>query len=656
MRSFFLTLAVMLSAMPARADEPFPPGLEPLVVSLISSPELPEGWTLGRASIGATAIEIGLNASAVEREVVVLRRLGAAPAPGEAALGESRRFTIAVRPADAPREPAERLARQIITRDDGTTALPVASGDAPDGHVSAKERSIDRILRTIRWIALAALAVAVLRRVGRRQLLITTLVTIFAALVRFTVPTPGPVHSNGHGVAEMRGLVGAPGHDDFSAEADRYGGAHGQFAREALRPFQGSARAVFTLHGLASSLSVGLLFALALALGLTEGASLAAAAALALWPAHVQLGVSESAMVLAGLWMLVGTVAALAFVRADRGESRLAWLSALAFAMSAEQGVTTLALPAAGLLLVLSVAPRVVMGRWRMWLGPALLLGAVMVRHAWLLAPVFAETQRRRPGTLELPHGLALLKRLLLFDGALGVGFALIAAVALALALKRRPRLTLPLLVVVIVALLPGLYVGASLTDRLRYQTVPLSLAALFIALALDGADRLRTGLAAIGVLIVLLPGLRALARSPLLDVAAHAQVARAALPEAFQLKLPPRRMGARGEVIAEFPEYLLSSHRIDYAASNDARADHCFVYLGPACWSFTEEELSSPDTTRVLLDGLPIRSECRALVPGEGLLKDPRAQLARVEVPWRKAEFHRIPAERPLVGFVPCR
>lgn len=640
---------MILAASWEALAQPLPPGLEARVSALTQGVVLPAPWSVAEASIEPTCVRIKLDGPS--RASVVLRRTSAEDPSGRA-LGHTRSFSLWLVPPDGPLEAATALRSVIEARDDGTFFGAIRSPQGADAPANALDRGPpDTYRRLLAWLGAIVLAGIVLRATGRRTWLAALLVFSTALAIRWSLPEKAPLHANGHGIAELRGLAGFPGFDAFEPETDRYGGAHRELVRGLLSPVFGHGTEALWLQGLFGALGVLAVFALALVLLESLSAATGAGLVAAALPAHAWLSVTESPMPLAGALWLFGAASLVSALRARGGRVHLlAWLASACLSLSGELAVTTLALPISAFALCLGLPFEAWRARWKALVGPFVALVASMVLHVSALAPIFAETRSRRSGEFagsldRLLHGGLLLSSLEL------TGVLVLAALAgLWIAGRRSLRITSALIVSTLIALIPGLIVNVALTDRLRYQTVPLMPLAVLAGFAFVSLDRVRAGaiaLASIGSLLVL--------RSVPLEVQAYRLIRTAPLPEYAEVHVPQRRLGAGGSVIAEFPEYLL---RIGTVVPRPATGpgERCYTWIGPACWSFTRAEVEASEPERSpRFDGQPIRRECGEFVSGLDPL-DSRSISIAATVPWRDDEFHRIVAERPRLGLFPCR
>lgn len=335
--------------------------------------------------------------------------------------------------------------------------------------------------------------------------------------------------------------------------------------------------------------------------------------------------------------------------------------ASIAWAIAAELRVITVALPLAGLAFVILAAraseTAPTSGALRRAAVPlaiaigALIVVATLASHASVLEAALADGASRPP--------VDWLRRAtaknILFDPELSavvlVPFALLGAALLWRAGERRVVIACAVAVALLVP--PSLFVCACRTDAIRYQ----SEAHLFLFVAMAGLAPARWASAnARDRLWLAAPALLALASVPgLLDLTApdlHERAYAIATEQAPRrpvvIVVPPREMRDELEVRSDFPDYAVGASVTNALPEN---RDACAVWIGPACWSFTNEEVEAGSPARQL----DFRNECRELLGGAEATRAALARLVPVEVPHRGEEFHRIPAPRPRLGFAPC-
>jgi hypothetical protein len=665
-----LVLAVLAAPAPASAA-PIAPGMEHVVGRLVGAAELRDGWKTGSIRITPASIEVVLDGPSQQQALVVLRAPGDVDERGER-LGSTKSFEARlIARDDAPKPSARLLLQQIGERDDGTffaqvDALAATIPELKDADATSRPTQarvlgpLDDARRALSYLALlallAGLALTAKERPRRRIALIGGLF-VLALAVRLVVPHRAPMHSNGHGIAELRGLAGSTGFGAFIPETDRYGVAQRQVVRALIGPFHGGANAALLASAVFGALGAVALFALAMLLFSSVSGALAAALLYALSPAQAWLSVSESPMALAGLLFLLGLAAAVAALEADLSPRRahaLAFVAMLALGNASELAVTTLAMPVAGLLfLLVACSDRLHFQSFRRFAAPLAVLAVTVGLHLYALGPVLAEARRQRgqEAPLALRHFLGPGN--LLANLPLTAGLGLFALAGLLVMLRGHRRVALGIVLGTAILLFSGAFVLASLTDELRYQVAGMLL--IFLAPAgLGLLPRFASAVALAAVAAASLPGLLFVRAHPPLEAVAYEAVARAAaaLPAEVVVKLAPRRMG---RVIAEFPEFLLQpEHRLTIDEAGPPGAA-CYVYVGPACWSFTPDEVRDGVPARAPhFAGEPIRPDCSKLVNGVESA-GPGVFAGSSEVPWRDGEFHRIVARRPAVGLFPC-
>jgi hypothetical protein len=282
---------------------------------------------------------------------------------------------------------------------------------------------------------------------------------------------------------------------------------------------------------------------------------------------------------------------------------------------------------------------------WRRLAGPCGLVLAAVALQVDALSPVFAETSLRRAG-----EGAGSLDKLLhggLLASTPELAWAFLAAVIVGLVVGARAhgRRTGAILLGVVVAFAASVWVNVALTDRVRYQAVPMLPLAVIAGLAWHRWK------AAIPLAAAALAwSTWTLAAHPTLEQTAWRRVREAKWPENAVVHVPARRLGPKGAVIAEFPEYALPRGAQVVPHPPTGPGEGCYVWLGTACASFVAGE----DVSKMpFFEGDPIRPECveyAAHVDGSAVAS------MRAAVPWRNDEFHRVVTDRPVVGLSPCR
>lgn len=662
----------LLWASTAQAQNPvYPPGLEARVGALVFRGD---GPPLGpHVEVSGASIE-------GDRVVVRLSRGGPITLGDREArfplerVTETPSFGVWIpRGADArTRAAASALGERVSARDDGSVraerprvggpAPPERPAESPPGHGWA-------------WLLLLALGgglIAIERRhalpvEGRERVALFAIFALALGL-RLALPTWAPLHANEHGIAELRGLVT----EDFSVDAMPYGGAHARLFRAALLPLGLGADAALALAALFGALAVVLLHRVAAQLVYGPVGPAIAALALALHPAHVRLSLSEDPRPISGALLLLGVLAGLLARRASRRSGRAlgVLVAGLAWALALELRVITAALPIAGIVFVIVAGPEPTPDRAprSRGLDLAAAMGAVaaVLWALWQHRPVLEAAL----GSAGERHGVSIPSRLLeprmnlLLDPEL-TSVALLPAAAIGAALlwrSGRRRAVLAALAGFAILLPPSLFVTACRTDLIRYQ----SESAFFLfALTAGLAPRLwpatpiaqRAAWAAVMALLALAaPGLAAL-RAPDLHAQASAVVRRQAPAPPVTIRVAPREMPRERKVRSDFPDYLVASpervRRLTAERLAPPVDGPCVVWVGPACWSFTDEEArrGAPRIGR-----WPFRAECVEMLGGAAAARAALAELTPVTVPRRDREFHRVLAERPRIGFARCQ
>lgn len=687
-----------------------PPGLEREVGALVlpgaGEPDLGGGVEVGEVAILPDRIEVRLR----REERAVARVWLAPPEATLEAERAGRTASHAIWIADGTGTPGAReavaaLVARVASRDDGEfweRALSLGPPDEEATRAPPDAASRDWLARTDAprhaacWLALAALLIFLARRDpallsprSRAQRLALAGILALGLALRLTLPSWAPLHANEHGIDELRALAGATSPSDEDAAA-RYGDAYPMLVRALLSPLGVAPDAVLVLAAIAGVIAIALLHRVAARLfpGRPWAPALVALA-LAVHPAHVRLSLSESPRPLAGALLLLGVLLGLRALAAQ-GSVRVAAIggAAIALAIASELRVITLALPIAGALFVAAAAwgsarARLDRRAVRAAIAGAALVALTGVRHVVALRPILDDASDRSAG-LELARRLTESDTDALLDPGLTAPLLMPLAALGALFLWRsgRRRAVVACALALVVLVPPSLVVCACRTDAIRYQSeahffVVLALAGLAprglaIALArvarpsrLVGAwARSAWGVAPALLVLSALPGLADVA-SP--DVHAQAiAIARATARSGSVpavVVVPPREMREDRRVRSSFPDYLFVTTRAASAPrvarglpveAGERGRDRCAIWIGPACWSFTHDEIAAERSGVALAPG-PMRRECVELLGGPEAAGDALAGLEPVSVPHRDREFHRIPAARPRLGLAPC-
>lgn len=460
---------------------------------------------------------------------------------------------------------------------------------------------------------------------------------LLALVLRLSLPAWAPLHANDHGIAELHELV-APGAQ--GAAISEYGQGWADFVGAARLPLGGGADFVLALGAGLGAAAVGLLFALGRAAGLAAPAAAVAAFALAVHPAHVRLSLSESPRPLAGALLLLGIAAGLRAVRSQGAVHHAAVLAAAAaWALALELRVTTAVLPLVGAAFVLVVAGLGPLRRpgWSVGLGVAL-VGLAAWGHAPILLDAFGDASARPPGPAWDNRLLSSHHSLLRYPLLTGAAVLPLAGLGV-LNGRRHLRLVAACLGAVAVLLPLSLSVIACRTDVIRYQSTANLFVFLLVGVAVSGAWPVRKALVAATLLLATsAPGLIDIARP---DV--HEQAfALARTGGAARVLAAPATMPEAPRIRTHYPVYVARPGAAD-----------CAVWIGPSCWSFTEQEVAAEDWFDS--DFGPMRGECVELLGGTTAAAAALPGLVAATVPHRDQEFHAIPAESPRVGYAPC-
>lgn len=675
-------IALLLLAPAVAWTRPLPPGLEPEVMRLAAGRDdapLPPGWTIRGLSIGANAVEIVLRRG--DHELPIALRAKDAAGAGTR-LGETASFAAWL-PDDTDAEDriaAEALLARVRANDAGTFwaradelgagserarpdagPAPTVEAPAPPTDDSVQEARtlgwVDDTRRVATWaLLLAAVAYVLARMVRLRQAAAPALIFVLALALRLGLPPHAPIHTNDHGIAELRGLVSTGASATRPVESDRYGVAFRQAIRIMTAPFGGTAAAVLRTNALLGALATLPMAAAGALLFQTPFAGLVAAFAVALAPTLVVLSPTESAMPLAMLLFLLGVAGGLVAIDPSRPRplrTAAGLLAGAALANASELGVTTLLFPLAALLVLAASPHRRGLVSLRIMGVPGVVVLVAVGLHALALSDVLAFAAETRRQDLSLLQKL-LSPNLLLRDPRL-VSPALLPLFGLGVAVlawQRRFALAAGLVASFGILLFSGLIVLAARSDAIRYQGP----AQLVLMLGLGALVTLRRPapmtVALVGVLAATsLPGLEA-ARRRSLDAAAYERVSSFDDAGSLVVRVARHRMG---EVLADFPEYAIGSKSgriqvLELPAFPEGDDRSCRAWLGPACYRFTEEEVRTDVLTRApRLGGCALRPECAPLSAGVP------ADAEVAEVPWIDREFFVVSCARPIVGLFPC-
>jgi hypothetical protein len=678
----------------AQAENPvYPPGLESQVGALVfrgDGEPLGPRVEVGDARIEGDRIEVELRDGEATVGLVWLTHHDARMQATE--VGATPSFTVwladgAGRPGVS--EAAAALRARVASRDDGSLRGVAGTPTATGIRSAPRTLSVSPWRRGALWLSLLGLFVFLAIRERKlflpaalaERVALLALVALAIAL-RLGLPSWAPLHANEHGIAELRALSGAD-LDPHSLGGLLFGGAYLDLVRALLAPFGVAPDLVLALGALFSGLAVLLLHRVVAQLVRGPWGPALAALGLALHPTHVRLSLSESPRPLAGALLLLGILCGLCARKATSSATRAAAIVAasIAWSLAAELRVITVVLPVVGLAFVILAGrtegrAQKVEGSRRaaVPVGVAILFGT-LASHLSVLGAALADGASRPP--VDWLHRAT--ESNVLFDPELSaltlVPFALAGAALLFWAGERRVAIACALAVALLTP--PSLFVCACRTDAIRYQ----SEAHLFLFVASAGLAPTRWALASrlgaswipanlvavasslrarlwlavpVGLVAASLPGLLALTRPDLQERAYQMARQRAPGPPVV-IVVPPREMRGDRRVRSDFPDYAISSG----AGSSPGRTvdalpenrDACAVWIGPACWSFTDDEVRSGAAERQR----DFRDECRELLGGGEATRAALSQLTPVAVPHRDREFQRIPAEHPRLGFAPC-
>ncbi len=673
----------------AATPQPLPPGLERSIPGLIGEDPLPGGCVIPGTRIESYAVQIRIQCGS---DSGVLRLVLKDAANEDEAILTSRSFSIEVAPQSpsSVKEAARQVASRVAARDDGQfldkagtlrALIAKTEGDAASIVQARPLGPLDSVRRAALWAVLLFLLVrmsAAFVRGGfavRKDLLwVGALFTLLATAlaVRFIVPPWGPLHANGHGIAELRGLASPTRLWRIPAETNRYGPAYREIVLAAMSPWRGGAQSALGFSAVASAACVIPLALLTAALIGSRLAGLVAALGLAAHPIHIALAGTESAMPLAGLLFLVGLAAVAGVPQTQSPVDRrsLYWIGSLALAAAAELGVTTLAFPVAALLIGVAVLRRSDAREWRLWLPPLLVLAACLLLHLYAVTPILHDARVTRGRDIIASLRAFRGSRDALFDSTLTARTLVpLAVFGMGVLLLRRPALAVTLALGSGLLLAAGATVNACRSDAIRYQAdahLLLFVAASATLLLFPARPVWRAAGAFALAAVLVLPargtgsiGWKSI-RAPLIEQAAYHLIERAApgLPASVMIHLPRRRM-SDNQVITDFPEFVLRrrGRTIDTDESvPDQAAPGCLVWLGPSCYSFTDADVDRHLPEKAVKVGdAPLRKECEDLV--SHIDDSPSGVIAAdmLPVPYRESEFHHVPPYM-LVGLFSCK
>ena len=655
-----------------------------MVYGETSSRELAPGWRIGSISILADRIEVTLNGPSDTPTVVFA--LGEAQSPG-AVLGRTRSFTVWLEEpsSEESRHVARNLFADVDNRDDGRMlrlVQPSASGSVRKA--SPGQTNVDALFRAFRWGALLVfLAIGLKQAIAARGLPSATVwIALFglfgvALALRLWVPAWAPLHANSHGIDEIRGLAGHPHVYGAFTEVDLYSTAWRQWIRALIAPFGGQTSAVLAATATLGALSV-------IALGLAARVAFdswavagLAGIAVALHPSHVVLSLSESPWVGAMLlWSVAVTTGAMALSENTNRRTPWIWATALSLAAAAELRMFTLALPASALIVLAGVSGWRRLTRSDVFHVAAgtVVVAVVSMFHLRALLPMIEVGPQRLAG-FNTPLALFFSPNNILAHAELApLGLVVLAGLAFVLMLVfRELRKAGALLSAYAVLAIPGFTVIACRTDMIRYQTPVQFVLILMVATGVEALCRrieapFQKAAWVFVVSVVGLtswPGLTAASRRSF-DERSFELVAdiHDALPRKLVVFVPPHKMGD-GRVWSDFPAYLLRERGVDVevreisaeSSRSAKRPEVCYAYIAPDCYEFTEEEIAAGEPgKRFSFAGERVRRDCEPLAR----LISPDAVHATetatiVDVPWRDRLFHRVVAERALVGLFAC-
>jgi len=683
-RGFLLCLALtagVITPAPAHSAPPcsegyvIKPGREGDVLALIAplgpGSVVGKGWKVGDIRIQQSRVEYALIRGE-EEQVLVLHPPTARLSSEKVA--QSPSFSIGWRsgasPGVAPGVPPAILevAQRVQANDSGKfwrTCAVQGQVRAGPGWLLQANRALLLLM-----VLLAAFSARdlwrVVRPLGRGYWLAMLALFTVALLLRALLPPHAPLHTNTHGIREMRELIS--GHDALIPylEVGQYGLAKQALLAPLAALLGGTARALFWLNiTLGSLTSVALGTASAL-LTRSRLAGLLAALIFACLPAHVRLSASESGLVAYNLLLAVGLALAHAAVRQGRVRLYLLWAALAGF--TAQLHLVALAAPVIILAAALfSPAPER-RGR-RRWLGVAAATALALVvslPHAMRMFGRYWEAGQGK-GTLVSLEVWSSASNLLLNPRVTPILLTVGCLAGLLLWGRRHPAAALACGVMLAGLSWAAMLVCACLSDAIRYQTthlmlmVPLAAHALrCLAGPLRAGSHLRPVLAGVACLAMLgsaLPGLRLISRPDNEDLEyAFIRQAVSTLPDRATLVLLDQRLADR-RVLTDFPDFLLQEQGKQWRVIRQGDVERrgpgsrgpLILYHGLTCYSFTDQEVrrGAPGPGK-------IRPECHRFRQRHGLraLAEERFPTRRPRWSPRHRAFHQLPADTITLGF----
>ena len=467
-----------------------------------------------------------------------------------------------------------------------------------------------------------------------RVLLVVVVLTGLGVRIAFA---PGaPIHTNAHGISDVRALV--------MPESGLYGGEElfGQLYPLIMRTLLGiigeTEDNLYLLNQVFGALCIAAVYGLARGLLFSQAASLLAALLLALHPAHVWLSASESCFVLFELLLLTGlTLVVLAFRRTS---AALLWTSALLLTLAASlRALTAVAVPL-GVVFALVAARQAPAGAARKLrdhlVAAGVGLGAVLALHCSGIEWVFAHTGA---ATAQLLEGLSGHRNILADATLTPPVLPVFALVGFVILLWRRRADALLLGASFALVYPTSLLVNACRTNGVRYQTpahwvLYLAAGALFSGELLGrlSPKHRKPAIAAVVLSVVFCSGwgLFRFAEQNL-EIAEHRFIKTTVLelPKHAAIRVPALD-DSTGAIKPNFPDYLTDS---PVAISDSPSGPGEVIYLGLACW-WDMSHVSEAEAAKYT-DGL--RKKCR------------RACGSRKRIPIRETA---LPASLPEGGY----
>lgn len=489
------------------------------------------------------------------------------------------------------------------------------------------------------------------------------------AALRFAAGPRAPVHNNGHGVRELRGLLFL---ESPEQKEIKYGRTYITLMGGLAGAAGGTDNAVFILNEIFGSLAILCMYMLARALLQSEAAALCAAAAFCFSPALVWLSGSESPASMHLFFALAGF--AFTAVAARHRNVPLLWLACIFICLAASMRMLTiLAAPAAALIFMFSsffppACPRQAgvdnrsdpFSHKTFQKHLLLCLGMIIlwiVFHWLSLDPENAGKGFARFSPVTFLYNMRTYN--ILFDPTLTpVCLPAFAAAGFLVVLWKRPLLALTMATLFVLLVPVSFTTMADRTDFVRYQPQAYWLYFLFTGVFTDYLIKLprprwAAFAAAVSIPIAMglfsIPGLRFLA-SGNEEIAEYHFLARTAseFKPGSRIALPSGRQAGNGRLSSEFPDYLGKFQILRAGARSDG--SDVIYYLGLDCYRYDDIMEMKQKSAR---GGMT--RECASVCGSRAI--PIKTEMLNASIP--QGLFHRryflLGSHNPVIGFYKC-